>query len=45
MKLKDLFKRKKKDKKKKKKGDEWEYDPESDYVVHEKYTKEEPGKE
>ena len=32
-------------KKKKKKEDEWEIDPESDYPVHEKYTKEEPVKE
>lgn len=30
---------------KKKKVDEWEYDPDSDYPVHEKYTKEEPWKE
>ena len=31
--------------KRKKKEDEWEIDPESDYPVHEKYTKEEPVKE
>ena len=44
MKIKDLFKRKKKNKKKKKE-DEWEYDPESDHPVHEKYTGEESSKE
>ena len=38
--LKDIFK-----KKKKKKEDELEVDLESDYPVHEKYTKEEPVKE
>ena len=32
-------------KKRKKKEDEWEIDLESDYPVHEKYTKEEPVKE
>ena len=32
-------------KNKKKKEDEWEIEPESDYPVHEKYTKEEPVKE
>ena len=31
--------------KRKKKTDEWEIDLESDYPVHEKYTKEEPVKE
>lgn len=31
--------------KKKRKGDEWEVDPNSDFPVHEKYTKEEPVKE
>ncbi len=30
---------------KKKKSDDREYDPESDFPVHEKYTKEEPWKE
>lgn len=35
----------KKKKLKKKKVDEWEHDPNSDYPVHEKYTKEEPWKE
>lgn len=31
--------------KRKKEEDEWEIDVESDYPVHEKYTKEEPVKE
>ena len=34
-----------KKKKKKTKEDEWEIDQESDYPVHEKYTKEEPMQE
>ncbi len=34
-----------KKKKKKKAEQEFEYDPEADYIVHEKYTKEELGKE
>lgn len=32
-------------KKRKKKEDEWDADLESDFPVHEKYTKEEPVKE
>lgn len=35
----------KKDKKKKKKEEEWEIDENSDYPIHEKYTKEEPVKQ
>ncbi len=38
----DLLKKKKL---KKKKDDEMEYDPESDFPVHEKYTKQGPWKE
>ncbi len=50
MKPKDLAKLKEKIKKKLKKDkvkkeDEWEIDEESDYPVHERYTKEEPIKE
>lgn len=43
MKLKDLLDKHKK--KRKKKEDEWEIGPNSDYPVHEKYTKEELVKE
>ncbi len=36
---------KKRKKLRKRKSDKWEYEPDSDHPVHEKYTKEEPWKE
>ena len=41
--IKELIQRKKK--LKKKKGDEWEFDANSDYPLHERYAKEEAWKE